>query len=373
MSGRDVPELTPLEKRKLRDYLDRGGFLLAEACCDGGAFEKGFRQLIDDIFPEPEYRLRLLPPEHPIWRAQLPIDPDQAKPLWGVDYGCRTSVVFCGEDLSCYWELARKGHEETYPENVQKQIDAALATGVNILTYATGREPQYKDAAVQYELTEQRSEDHERMTIRLAKLQHPGTCNAAPGALANLVRAARSAFDVPIASDDKPLSITDPALARYHMVFMHGRSSFRLTAAERKALATYLNNGGTLLVDSVCASRAFTQSFRQEMQAILPAHPLRPIEITHSLFTPAHGGYDITTVERRDPSNSAPGQPLRATMRRVPPLLEAVTLDDRLAVIFSPYDLSCALERHDALECQGYTRQDAARIALNVLLYSLQP
>ena len=109
------------------------------------------------------------------------------------------------------------------------------------------------------------------------------------------------------------------------------------------------------------------------MQAILPAHPLRPVEITHSLFTPAHGGYDITTVERRDPSSSAPGQPLRATMRRVQPLLEAVTLDDRLAVIFSPYDLSCALERHDALECQGYTRQDAARIALNVLLYSLQP
>ena len=41
-------------------------------------------------------------------------------------------------------------------------------------------------------------------------------------------------------------------------------------------------------------------------------------------------------------------------------------------MIFSPYDLSCALEKHDSLECRGYTREDAARIGLNVVLYSLQ-
>ena len=30
-----------------------------------------------------------------------------------------------------------------------------------------------------------------------------------------------------------------------------------------------------------------------------------------------------------------------------------------------------ALERHEALECPGYTREDAARLALNAVLYSL--
>ncbi len=47
-------------------------------------------------------------------------------------------------------------------------------------------------------------------------------------------------------------------------------------------------------------------------------------------------------------------------------------LDDRYGVVFSRYDLSCALEKHDSLECQGYVREDAARLALNVLLYALQ-
>ena len=40
-------------------------------------------------------------------------------------------------------------------------------------------------------------------------------------------------------------------------------------------------------------------------------------------------------------------------------------------MIFSPYDLSFALEKQDSLECQGYIREDAARIGQNVLLYSL--
>jgi hypothetical protein len=59
-------------------------------------------------------------------------------------------------------------------------------------------------------------------------------------------------------------------------------------------------------------------------------------------------------------------------VKKVPPELEGVKIDDRWAVIFSPYDLSCALEKRDTLECRGYIREDAARIGLNVILYSLQ-
>ena len=48
-----------------------------------------------------------------------------------------------------------------------------------------------------------------------------------------------------------------------------------------------------------------------------------------------------------------------------------IQLDGRWAVIFSPYDISCALESREAIGCRGYTQKDAARIGLNVLLYSL--
>ena len=60
-------------------------------------------------------------------------------------------------------------------------------------------------------------------------------------------------------------------------------------------------------------------------------------------------------------------------MREGEPELEGIEIGGRLAVIFSPYDISCALEQHESLQCPGYTREDAARIALNVLMYSLSP
>jgi hypothetical protein len=62
----DAPAERKELARKLRDYLDRGGFLMAEANCGGADFDKGFRDLMREVFPEPEYELQLLEPGHPI-------------------------------------------------------------------------------------------------------------------------------------------------------------------------------------------------------------------------------------------------------------------------------------------------------------------
>ena len=83
------------------------------------------------------------------------------------------------------------------------------------------------------------------------------------------------------------------------------------------------------------------------------------------------GGYDIRKVALRDPQPGSADQPLAARTRQVAPQLEGIQVGGRWRVIFSPQDLSCALERHEAVECRGYSREDAARIGLNVLLYSV--
>ena len=372
LSGRESLALSADEKRRLRDYIDRGGFLLAEACCKGAAFDRDFRALMAETFPEPEYRLRLLPPEHPVWRAELRVDSRYLKPLWGIEYGCRTSVIYCPDDLSCFWELRRKRRGQQWPPSVQARIDAASAIGVNVLTYATGREPRYKDAVLADLQSEQPPRSGTRGTLAVAKLIHPGGCNAAPRALTNLLRLADRQLDLRVRIDENQLAITNPHLFQYHLAFMDGRHAFRLTAAERKQLGLFVQRGGTLMADSICASRTFTQSFRAEMKAIFPAEPLARIPPEHPIFSDQYGGYDITTVSRRDPQVGT-DQPLRARIRSTKPDLEGIRFGDRYGVIFSPYDLSCALERQESLECNGYVRADAARIALNILLYSLNP
>lgn len=369
INGRQAPLFTAEEKRRLRDYVDRGGFLFAEGCCDGGGFDRGFRQLMEEIFPEEEYKLRLLPPDHPIWRAEEPVNPDYARPLWGIDVGCRTSVVFCPDDLSCYWELARSTHRKQLPPAVQAEVDACLAMGANVLAYATNREVKYKN---EFFTTAEAptSDEFDRGKLYVARLQHPGGCNAAPGALPNLMRVAAEKLQLRVDPQPRELAITDPQIFRYHLVFMHGRHSFRLTPAERKQLRAYLERGGMLFADAICSSRAFSESFAREMSELFPEHRLERIPPSHPMFSPAFGGDDLSVVERREPQRGAADGPLKSVVRKGEPYLEGIKLGDRYAVIFSPFDVSCALENHESLECEGYTRKDAARIALNVLLYS---
>jgi hypothetical protein len=167
------------------------------------------------------------------------------------------------------------------------------------------------------------------------------------------------------------INISDESLYRYHLVFMHGRHEFRLTPAERETLSKYLQRGGTLLADSICASRGFTTAFRREIATALPGKSLERIPHDEPIFTGAYGGYDVRQVSLRDPEAVDGGQPIAARIRQVEPQLEGVNIDGRWAVIFSPFDISCALESHEAVGCRGYTQQDAARLGLNVLLYSL--
>ncbi len=377
LSGSRSPDLAGTET-KMRDYLDRGGFLFAEACCiDGSRFGKGLRAYLKKVFSEQEYKLRRAGPEHPLWRVEQLVRPESpyVGRLWTVEYGCRTCIVFSEIDLSCYWELYAQGRRNDLPQIVADRILDANAVGLNVLAYATNREPKGKETAfvstgdlVEFDTTGSRG------TIQIAKLQHGGGCNDAPGALTNLLRtAAQGELQLRISPQQFNIRADDKSLPRFHMTFMHGRHDFRFTAQERESLARYLKNGGTLFADSICASKQFAKAFRREIHAVLPGTSLERIPPESVLFSKAAGGFDIRKVSRRDPVEQQDDQPLRTRVRDVEPELEGIQIEGRWAVIFSRYDISCALEKHESLECRGYSRDDAARISLNVLMYTLNP
>lgn len=254
---------------------------------------------------------------------------------------------------------------------------SALGTSVavNVLAYATNRQPKGKETAFTGvgDLAELQTGDSRGM-IQIAKLEHGGGCNDAPGALVNLLRAAAQGdLKLAISLEEFTVSPADPSLVQFIMAFMHGRYDFRFTPNEQEQLREYLENGGTLFSDSICASKPFAAAFRREINEMFPNNPLERIPVSDPLFSKVTGGFDIREVQRRDPAQQQADQPLRARVRTVEPTLEGVKIDGRWAVIFSPYDISCALEQHESLQCRGYTQEDAARIALNVLMYTLNP
>ena len=385
IGGTDGLDIGKEPGRRLREYIDQGGFIFAEATCSEGApFDKSFRQLVSEIFPEPEHQLSLLPPEHPAWYAEKFVPPEFQRPLLGVDYGCRTCLIYAPShnpenksstppSLSCLWELAGPSYNQfDNPDNpVRQQIDAALAIGANVVAYATNRELKKKDeifARSQLEMTKPDSIGRGQLTI--GKLRHGGLCDAAPKALANILRAAARELGILVEDTPTKLDLIDPAIFKHHMLFMHGRQAFAFDDAQRKNLRDFLKRGGTLLADSVCASQSFTDAFRKEFSVALPDYTIESVPDDDPLFSAAtYGGYDLRRVTLRAPT--AGKGPLSAEKRKVPPQLEGIRIGDRWAVIFSPFDISCALEKQNSMECTGYDRDDAEKIALNVLLYSL--
>ena len=112
MSGRDAIGLTAEEKKTLKDYIENGGFLFAEACQGDGCgdnvlFDKAFRKLMAELFPDS--KLQPLAADHAIWNSQYKLGPSRTWPLLGLQACCRTSGVYCPANLSCYWSLNRPG------------------------------------------------------------------------------------------------------------------------------------------------------------------------------------------------------------------------------------------------------------------------
>jgi hypothetical protein len=315
--------------------------------------------------------LRLLPPDHPVWYAEEAIAPEFARPLYGVDSCCRTSVVYCPRDLGCYWELAR-GNSQLYDAGVQREIRAVLAIGTNVLAYATGRELREKLDAPLVPIAMAPTDPVVRGTLSVAKLQHGGGSDDAPAALSNLLTVMAQQLQFPVQTRRILLPATSPELADYPIAFMQGRSGFQWSDEERIAIGQFIENGGVLIADAICGSEAFAAAFRREMELIFPDQPLRRIPTDHPMFTDDYRGFDIRKVRLRRPRSRQAGDPVRTQVEETAPLLEGIEFDGTYSVIFSPYDLSCALENHASLECLGYERQDAARIAVNLLLYSLQ-
>ena len=378
LSGSQSLNMDEEQVKLLRDYVNQGGFIFAEACdsdgCNGAQFDVDFRDLMKKMFPESE--LRRLPPDHAVWFAEKPVNPkhlpaDEDFWLWGLDACCRTSVVYCPRSLSCRWELSHPYRDSKYPQNVKDEIEACARIGENVVAYATNRQLKEKLDRPQVTLPENQK-TVPRGALAVPKLKHGGGDDDAPNALGNLLAVFDKQLEMTVDYKPRPMQPSDPKLLDHPLVFVHGRRAFSWSETERKAIKAYLDRGGFLFADSICASKEFADSLRAEMKAIYPDSQFVRIPATHQLFTSEFHGFDVTTVTLRDPQLRDEGDPLTAKLVKTAPLLEGLDIDGRTAVILSPYDISCALEKGASLECKGYIPQDAARLGANVILYALQ-
>jgi len=357
-NGHKAPVFSDVAVKNLRDYVDQGGFIVADACCGRDEFDAGFRDLMKRVFPEESFQLKALSNDHPVWRAKHLLTPN-VYPLMGIEHGCRTVVIYSPKDLSCYWnQMDRSERDRKNPA-----IGLATMVGQNIVDYATGRELP-ADKLVVREVRDFKADLPKRGSLRIAKLQHGGDWNIAPLAVPNLMDALRKpplGFDVAVAQKD--LAPTDPALLYYPLIYFHGRAAASFTPEGMEALRKHLDpGGGTIFADAACGSPGFDASFRRFVAELFPNNALVPIPKDDELLS-EKVFFDLKDAQYTKAAGGGKDYPQ----------LEGVKINGHWAVIYSKLDIGCALERHSGLDCKGYTYESALRIAANIVIYSTLP
>ncbi len=375
ISGSREFRLNDPQRNLLKDYVEQNGFIIAEACngegCKGEEFDRSFRSEMEKIFDKP---LQKLPPTHPIWTAEARVDPNALpKDFWlyGLDACCRTSVIYSPISLSCRWELARPfGIAMKHAPTVDADIQNAVKLGVNVAAYATGRELKDKLDAVQIIQPQKNRQPLERGSLAIGKIMHSGGADDTPKAVSNLLEIYHKETQAIVESKTPMVSLISDEVQKYPTLYIHGRNKFAFSDEEAKGLRKHFETGGFVMGDAICASTDFSESVRREFAKALPESFWRIVDPKNPLMQRnSFGNFDLGTVSLVDPSN--PSSELRQAKREGPAEIHALEWKGRIVMLFSPNDLSCALESKHSMQCRGYVRADAFRIGINMILFGL--
>lgn len=353
------------EAEILKEYLANGGFVLAENCCGRDrfpGFDADFRKLVKQILPDAE--LKPLEADHPVWLASGKYASSPRDfPLEGVKQGCKTILIYSPVPLAGYWEANR--HQD------KARGQKAFELGANIIAYATGLEaPRPRLSKVEM-VNDNPAEKIKRGFLQVGQLRHEGDWQPAPKAMRNLMAEARK-VGLDVVLKTTPVYPSEDAVLDYRFLYLHGRGAFEVKKADLKKLRFNLKSGGVLLADACCGAKAFDGSFRKFVEALFADDGLKlePIPVDDDLYSAELNGEAITSVKRR--AVGADGKRVEPDYKSFRPALEGVKYRGRWLVIYSKYDIGCALEKHSSPECLGHDPHSAMRLGRAAVLSALR-
>ncbi len=183
-----------------------------------------------------------------------------------------------------------------------------------------------------------------------------GDWYSGPSMLPNLHNRLRRDLKLETCAQEKSVSLLDPELYRFPILFMTGHGQVTFSASEQRALRQYLLRGGLLFADD---NFGMAESFRREMANLFPKLPLQPLSASHPLF---HSHYSfpkgLPKIHQHD------GHPATAF---------GISAEGRLLVLFTwESDLGNGWEDAGIHSDPPGLREQALQMGVNVVAYYLQ-
>lgn len=362
-TGHDDFTLTPEERAALRQYVFDGGTLFCDACCGSEPMAKAIRREMAAIFPSRP--LKAVPADHALYDAFYRIGSvvkiDDGKRSRGtpgleaVSLGCRAAVIFSSWDLSCGWD----NHEHDTGRRIAPADARRL--GANMITYTLANYSFARFMAT--EKVYHQAGEPTRDQFVFAQAMHGGDWDPQPSAVANLLKYVARNTTLQVQFKKVGVDLRKAEAYEHSIIYLTGHDDFKLSEVEVTNLRRFLTAGGVLLGSSCCGRADFDKAFRREIARVLPNDKLALLKASHPLMSIV---YPITTVTVTPLlAKERPG--LRA------PVLEGVSIEGRLRVIYSKYDINNGWAESPNPYVRGYASADALRIGINAIVYAMTP
>lgn len=345
ISGQAPPIFEEVDVQKVREYGLRGGTVLAVSGRED--FTETMRELASKAFPD--CRLRSLPSDHPLFNGEVQFEIKKPPLMYEVNNGVRTLMLICGEDIAETWNRGKGPREH-------------LQLGCNIYNYVTDK------TAIRSRLQTTNipllpGEPRRKMDVAI--LKYNGAWNVEPYGWTRLKNYLNNQAGTRLLVT-AGLTLDAEELARFKIAYITGTGAFELTPAEKKGLQRWLRDGGTLLADAAGSSDEFRKSLEACLNEALKTESLRlPAE---SFIFSGAGIPDAGSLVGLGYTRSARG---RSTDKV--PQLRAYEVGKRLAVIYSPLDVSTGLLGTPVYARRGCEGDGPLRILRNLLLYADLP
>lgn len=161
---------------------------------------------------------------------------------------------------------------------------------------------------------------------------------------------------------ERVIPLADPRVSTAPFCYLAGHKLVEFSPDERRNFEIYVRNGGFVLVDDCNhdIDGLFAKSFEQQMAAIFGAQALQKLPKDHPVFSSffSFDGPPATGFELNGWGDDLVHEYLRG-----------ISIDGRLAVLYSNKDYGCEWDFH--WRNKRFMAEDVTRFAVNIVVYAL--
>jgi hypothetical protein len=343
ISGNETLSFSAEEKAKLKAFVEGGGMILGHADVGVEIFNVSFRKLGGELFGGREFRD--LTEKHPAYalidRAKMGAPPR----VQGLSNGARELMILLPQgDPARGWQAQSFKADRAPAANLMMGIFLYACEKKNMRVKG-------EDVVIKQNATPAKT------SVKVARIEYGANWDPEPGAWPRFSRWMHNMASIDVTTET--VKAGGGKLAGYKLAHLTGTATFRLDDAAKAEIKSFVESGGTLLVESCGGGEEFAKSAKEMLAGIFANGTPAAIAADHA----ALGGLKADEIKHRTFT-------FRTKKVTTGSTLSGIEIGGRMAVIVSDEDLSGGWVGHQFDGVNGYEPESAMKIGAAIVKYA---